>query len=262
MKQTITPLLARGAGARAAGSGRHRHAVRDDPGLPRVLRLRCRHPRGAARGVADSPLKARTKRSHAMKTFLMLHGINHNMFGKRDPKQYGTITLSRDRRPAEGARQGARRHGRELPDQQRRRRCASASTEAYADKVGRRADQRRRLDALQLRHPRRAGDPDRADRRDPHVERPRARGVPPRLGVLGGRAAARSAASASTAICSACAPRSRPSEVARPDDGRRSARGRSAEKHPGQFRRRTGAAAAGSATPARRARTATSACRR
>lgn len=25
--------------------------------------------------------------------FLLLHGINHNMFGKRDPKQYGTITL-------------------------------------------------------------------------------------------------------------------------------------------------------------------------
>jgi len=23
----------------------------------------------------------------------MLHGINHNMFGKRDPKQYGTTTL-------------------------------------------------------------------------------------------------------------------------------------------------------------------------
>ena len=29
-----------------------------------------------------------------MKTFLMLHGINHNMFGKRDPVQYGTITLA------------------------------------------------------------------------------------------------------------------------------------------------------------------------
>jgi len=28
-----------------------------------------------------------------MKKFLMLHGINHNMFGKRDPKQYGTVTL-------------------------------------------------------------------------------------------------------------------------------------------------------------------------
>jgi len=25
---------------------------------------------------------------------LMLHGINHNMFGKRDPRQYGTITLN------------------------------------------------------------------------------------------------------------------------------------------------------------------------
>jgi 3-dehydroquinate dehydratase II len=28
-----------------------------------------------------------------MKTILMLHGINHNMFGKRDPVQYGTTTL-------------------------------------------------------------------------------------------------------------------------------------------------------------------------
>lgn len=26
--------------------------------------------------------------------FLMLHGINHDMFGKRDPAQYGTITLA------------------------------------------------------------------------------------------------------------------------------------------------------------------------
>jgi 3-dehydroquinate dehydratase II len=29
-----------------------------------------------------------------MKKILMLHGVNHNMFGKRDPKQYGTATLS------------------------------------------------------------------------------------------------------------------------------------------------------------------------
>jgi len=28
-----------------------------------------------------------------MKKFLMLHGVNHSMFGKRDPRQYGTITL-------------------------------------------------------------------------------------------------------------------------------------------------------------------------
>jgi 3-dehydroquinate dehydratase-2 len=28
-----------------------------------------------------------------VKKFLMLHGVNHNMFGKREPKHYGTITL-------------------------------------------------------------------------------------------------------------------------------------------------------------------------
>ncbi|MGG2199880.1 MULTISPECIES: type II 3-dehydroquinate dehydratase [Paenibacillus] len=28
-----------------------------------------------------------------MRKIVMLHGINHNMFGKRDPVQYGTITL-------------------------------------------------------------------------------------------------------------------------------------------------------------------------
>lgn len=30
-----------------------------------------------------------------MKKILMLHGINHDMFGKRDPVQYGTITLAK-----------------------------------------------------------------------------------------------------------------------------------------------------------------------
>ena len=29
-----------------------------------------------------------------MKKALMLHGVNHNMFGKRDPVQYGTVTLA------------------------------------------------------------------------------------------------------------------------------------------------------------------------
>jgi 3-dehydroquinate dehydratase-2 len=33
-------------------------------------------------------------RGYAMKQILILHGINLNMFGKRDPAQYGTITLA------------------------------------------------------------------------------------------------------------------------------------------------------------------------
>jgi 3-dehydroquinate dehydratase II len=44
-----------------------------------------------------------------MKSILMLHGINHDMFGKRDPKQYGTITLAEidTRLQALGAELGA-----------------------------------------------------------------------------------------------------------------------------------------------------------
>jgi 3-dehydroquinate dehydratase-2 len=40
----------------------------------------------------------------------MLHGINHNMFGKRDPAQYGTITLAEidDRLQTLGHALGAR----------------------------------------------------------------------------------------------------------------------------------------------------------
>jgi 3-dehydroquinate dehydratase II len=41
---------------------------------------------------AESSPNERITQGNPMK-FLMLHGINHNMFGKRDPKQYGTITL-------------------------------------------------------------------------------------------------------------------------------------------------------------------------
>jgi 3-dehydroquinate dehydratase-2 len=41
-----------------------------------------------------------------MKRFLMLHGVNHNMFGKREPKYYGTITLAEiDRQLGELARE-------------------------------------------------------------------------------------------------------------------------------------------------------------
>jgi 3-dehydroquinate dehydratase-2 len=45
-----------------------------------------------------------------MTNVVMLHGINHNMFGQRDPKQYGTITLDEINRQlaALGAELGAR----------------------------------------------------------------------------------------------------------------------------------------------------------
>ena len=36
-----------------------------------------------------------------MKRILFLHGVNHNMFGKRDPAQYGTVTLDEINREIE-----------------------------------------------------------------------------------------------------------------------------------------------------------------
>lgn len=34
------------------------------------------------------------KNTRDTKTFLMLSGVNHNLFGERDPKQYGATTLA------------------------------------------------------------------------------------------------------------------------------------------------------------------------
>jgi 3-dehydroquinate dehydratase II len=45
--------------------------------------------------AAQSPISDSNNPGQAMALhILMLHGINHNMFGQRDPKQYGTITLA------------------------------------------------------------------------------------------------------------------------------------------------------------------------
>ena len=65
---------------------------------------------------------------------LMLHGINHNMFGKRDPVQYGTITLAEiDAKLRRSARSSASRSRASRPTAKPR--CASASTRPSTDKV-------------------------------------------------------------------------------------------------------------------------------
>jgi 3-dehydroquinate dehydratase-2 len=46
----------------------------------------------ATRIVDISAIQFSLPQESTMK-ILMLHGVNHNMFGKRDPVQYGTITL-------------------------------------------------------------------------------------------------------------------------------------------------------------------------
>ena len=85
-----------------------------------------------------------------MKRFVMLHGINHNMFGKRDPEQYGTATLAEIDEQMAGAGQGAGRRGGELSDQQRSRDVRAHSPGVQENVDGDR-DQRGRVDALQLR---------------------------------------------------------------------------------------------------------------
>ena len=50
----------------------------------------------------------RSRRGFDVKKFLMLHGVNHNMFGKREPRYYGTITLAEIDAPPARPRKGAR----------------------------------------------------------------------------------------------------------------------------------------------------------
>ena len=107
---------------------------------------------------------------------LVLHGVNLDMFGKRDPAQYGTITLAEiDAQLQSLAAELERtsRPSRRMPKE----RCASASTERTRT-APRPSWSMPALDALQLRDPRRARAPVGPDRRGSHVQRSRARGVP------------------------------------------------------------------------------------
>jgi 3-dehydroquinate dehydratase-2 len=51
------------------------------------------HPKEIFGAMIRGPFRKPQAKEQTMK-ILMLHGINHNMFGKRDPKQYGTTTLA------------------------------------------------------------------------------------------------------------------------------------------------------------------------
>ena len=69
-----------------------------------------------------------------MKKVLFLHGVNHNMFGKRDPVQYGTTTLDEINEQIE-------KLAKELGCKSRlfrptmRERCARKIHQAHLDKV-------------------------------------------------------------------------------------------------------------------------------
>ncbi len=65
-------------------------------GSPNAMKIRCSAKPQFLR-IVDSRetgvLRYIFKGEYAMKKVLVLHGVNLNMFGKRDPAQYGTITL-------------------------------------------------------------------------------------------------------------------------------------------------------------------------
>ena len=126
---------------------------------------------------ADGRGFARLRR--AAMNVLVLHGVNLDMFGKRDRGMYGTITLAEiDARCWRSPRSWASRSS--LPDQRRGRDLRADPRGARRRR--RRRHQRGRMDALQLRDPRCPCHPQRADRRGAPVEHPRPRGVPPPLG--------------------------------------------------------------------------------
>ena len=124
-------------------------------------------------------------RADAANRVEVMHGVNLDMLGRRDPEHYGTFTSpswSTDPALGPGARPRGARSSRPTT------RASSSSTCTGCRRWRMRRDQRRRVDALQLGDPRRARAGAGAGRRGPHLRRDVARGVAAPLGVRRPRA--------------------------------------------------------------------------
>ena len=99
-----------------------------------------------------------------MKKFMLLHGVNHNMFGKRNPEQYGTVTLDEIN---ENVQRLARELGVSVTCFQTNDegKMVDKIHEAYTEHY-----QRRGMDPLQLRDLRRPGNAGVSADRAPHVQ--------------------------------------------------------------------------------------------
>lgn len=117
-----------------------------------------------------------------MKTVLMLHGISHNMFGKRDPVQYGTITLAEidARLQALGFELGVQVESFQTNSEGAM--CERIHM-AFEERCGAVLINAGGVDTLQLRHTRCAGYSHLPGCRTAHVQHSRPGAVPTSLGI-------------------------------------------------------------------------------